>query len=124
LSFALADLHNSTDNVLSGYLCDTYASHAASANAPMAFLRAMLSGIFPLFGQQLFIKLSLNNALFILAAVATLYCGVAILFGVYGKQIRERSPIAEKMWTASLSTESLAAVESITVPKDVYFMKS
>lgn len=93
------------DNVLSGYLCDTYATYAASANAPMAFLRAVLSGIFPLFGQRLFRSLGSNYALFILAGVATAFCGVAVLFGVYGKRIRERSEFAEKTWSATLSSE-------------------
>lgn len=95
------------DNLLSGYLCDTYASHAASANAPMAFLRATLSGTFPLFGRQVFEKLGPNTALFILAGVATVYCGIAILFGLYGKRVRESSSMAEKTWTASLSSEKL-----------------
>ena len=95
------------DSLLAGYLCDTYATHAASANAPMSFLRAILSGIFPLFGRQVFEKLGANTALFILAGVATLYCAIAILFGRYGKVIRERSSIAEKTWTASLSNEKV-----------------
>lgn len=96
------------DNLLSGYLCDTYASHAASANAPMAFLRATLSGTFPLFGRRVFEKLGPNTALFILSGVATVYCGIAICFGLYGKRVRERSSMAEKTWTASLSNEKLA----------------
>lgn len=105
------------DNVLSGYLCDTYASHAASANAPMAFLRAMLSGIFPLFGQQLFQTARANNVLFVLAGIASAYCGVAVLFRVYGKQIRQRSPFAEKAWKESLSCDSFDSEASIAVPE-------
>lgn len=42
------------DCVLSGYLTDVYATYAASANAPMAFLRAVMSGTFPLFGTYMF----------------------------------------------------------------------
>ena len=106
------------DNVLSEYLCDTYATYAASANAPMAFLRATISGVFPLFGQRLFRSLGSNNALFILAGVATAYCGVAAVFGVFGKRIRELSPSAEKTWTALLSSEKLTAIEvSMPVPQ-------
>ncbi|KAK3723561.1 hypothetical protein LTR37_001813 [Vermiconidia calcicola] len=108
------------DSVLSGYLCDTYATYAASANAPMAFLRAILSGVFPLFGHRLFRDVGSNNALFILASVATGYCGIAVLFGVYGKRIRKRSPMAEKTWTAILSTETLIiSKESIFVQTSV-----
>jgi hypothetical protein len=92
-------------NLLAGYLCDTYAANASSANAPMAFLRAMMSGTFPLFGRQYFEKFGANNASFILAGVATIFCVVAVLFGMYGKLIRERSPFAEKVWTESISTE-------------------
>ncbi|KAK3645170.1 hypothetical protein LTR56_009219 [Elasticomyces elasticus] len=82
------------DNVLSGYLTDAYTSYAASANAPVAFLRATLSGVFPLFGRQLFDGLGNNNALFMLAGVATCFCGVAVWFAYYGKKLRQRSPFA------------------------------
>lgn len=101
------------DTVLCGYLCDTYASYAGSANAPMAFLRAVLSGVFPLFGHSLFYRLGANNALFILASVATAYCGVAFVFGRYGRSIRERSPFAEKAWSASLERVDLLVAESL-----------
>ena len=100
------------DNVLCGYLCDTYASYAGSANAPMAFLRAVLSGCFPLFGHQLFHGLGANYALFVLASVATAYCGVAFIFGRYGRTIRERSPFAEKAWSASQEKMEVFAEES------------
>lgn len=95
------------DNVLCGYLTDAYASHAASANAPMGFLRAALSGVFPLFGHLMFDGLGANYALFLLAGVATAYCGVAFVFGRYGRRIRERSPFAEKAWEASLENVNL-----------------
>ena len=112
------------DNVLCGYLCDTYAAYAGSANAPMAFLRATLSGVFPLFGHQLFQGLGANNALFILAGVATAYCGVAVVFGRYGRRIRERSPFAEKAWSASLENvkvKPLSAEPSLmSLPESCY----
>lgn len=84
------------DTVLSGYLADSYGSHAASANAPMSFLRAILSGVFPLFGGHMFSSLGSNHAMFILAGVATLYCGVALCFARYGKRIRQRSRFAQQ----------------------------
>lgn len=86
------------DVVLCGYLCDCYVSYAASANAPLAFLRAMLSGCFPLFGHQMFKELGPNFALLVLAGLATGFCAIAALFKVYGKRIRRRSPFAEKSW--------------------------
>lgn len=89
------------DCVLSGYLTDVYATHAASANAPMAFLRATMSGTFPLFGTQLFSGLGANRAIFIIAALATAYCAVALWFGLNGKKIREKSRFAEKTWAVA-----------------------
>ena len=99
------------DNVLSGYLTDAYSSYAASANAPMAFLRATLSGVFPLFGRQMFEAMGNNNALFMLAALATLFCGVAVWFAFYGKKLRERSPFASESSriSSSGSEQSIAA---------------
>jgi hypothetical protein len=83
------------DTVLAGYLTDAYTSHAASANASLSFLRAVLSGVLPLFGHGMFEGLGPNNAMFVLASFATLYCGVAVLFAKYGKRIRLRSKFAQ-----------------------------
>ncbi|CZT17159.1 related to multidrug resistant protein [Ramularia collo-cygni] len=93
------------DNTLCGYLCDTYVQYSASANAPLAVLRAILSGAFPLYGAQMFKGLGPNNALFLLAAMATAFCGVAAMFFFYGKRIRQRSPFAEKTWEGAQNTE-------------------
>ncbi|KAM0717336.1 hypothetical protein Q7P37_007188 [Cladosporium fusiforme] len=84
------------DTVLSGYLTDVYASHAASANAPMCFLRALVSGVYPLFGRQMFEGLSPSYATFILAGMATAYVGVAFAFWKYGRAIRLRSAFAQQ----------------------------
>jgi hypothetical protein len=105
-------------NLLAGYLCDTYASNAASANAPMAFLRAMMSGTFPLFGRQFYENLGANEASFILAGIATVFCIFAVLFGIYGKNIRERSPVAEKIWTPMNSSEKLVSASAIAINRD------
>ena len=86
------------DTVLSGYLTDTYTSYAASANASLSFLRAVLSGILPVFGRQIFEKLGSNNAMFVMAGIATMYCAVAFLFGRYGKRIRLKSKFAQESW--------------------------
>lgn len=99
------------DNVLSGYLTDTYMSYAASANAPMSFLRAILSGGFPLFGHQMFRGLGSNNALFILAGISTMFCGVAVWLRLKAKVLRLRSPFAEK---TALSAQS--SHESVPQP--------
>ncbi|KAI5360207.1 putative major facilitator superfamily, MFS transporter superfamily [Septoria linicola] len=83
------------DNILSGYLCDTYTSRTASALAPMSSLRAVLSGTFPLFGTQMFQQLGAHRAMFILAGVATGFCGVAWVFGRYGRILRQRSKFVQ-----------------------------
>lgn len=82
------------DNVLSGYLTDSYSSWAASANAPMSFLRATLSAIFPLFADDVYTKLGASNATFVLAGIATLYCVAALWFARCGKAYREKSKFA------------------------------
>jgi hypothetical protein len=79
------------DYVLSRYLVDTYAARAVSATTAMCFLRAILSGVFPLFGRQMFEKLGANNTTFILACLATIFCGVAEVFRRHRKAIRYRS---------------------------------
>jgi hypothetical protein len=91
------------DAVLIGYLTDTYTSHAASANASLSFLRAVLSGVLPLFGHRMFAGLGPNHAMFVLAVLATAYCGVAVLFARYGKRIRLRSKFARH--TAALESK-------------------
>jgi hypothetical protein len=83
------------DNVLSVYLCDIYADYVASSLAPMSFLRASMSGTFPLFANSMFGKLGPNNALFVLAVLATLFCGFAVLLRFYGETARRRSKYAK-----------------------------
>ncbi|KAI7285932.1 MFS general substrate transporter [Hortaea werneckii] len=96
------------DNVLSGYLTDTYMSYAASANAPMSFLRATLSGVFPLFGHQMFDHLGSNVAVFILGGIATLFCGVAVWLKLKAGTLRMRSPFAEKTALSAHETKDLS----------------
>lgn len=97
------------DTVLAGYLTDTYTSHAASANASLSFLRAVLSGVLPLFGHRMFVSLGSNHAMFMLAGLATVYCGVAVLFARYGKRIRSRSKFAQH--TAALEGKAVGDKE-------------
>lgn len=102
------------DTVLSGYLTDTYMNFAASANAPMAFLRAVLSGVSPLFGRQMFQRLGSNMALFILAGVATLFCCIAIWMKLQAKHLRLRSPFAEKTALSAQSSERCLTTKEAT----------
>ncbi|KAF2436190.1 MFS general substrate transporter [Tothia fuscella] len=79
------------DHVLSSYLADSYAHIAGSASAPLAFLRASLSAVFPLIGEAMFKNMGSNYAGTVLAVMATAYCGVAVWFGLKGKELREGS---------------------------------
>lgn len=85
---------NEFDTVLQGYLADSYLSYSASGTAAVQFLRALLSGVFPLFTPQMFHNLGSNIAVSILAIVATLFCAVPPLFIFYGEKIRARSKFA------------------------------
>lgn len=85
---------NEFDTVLQGYLADSYLSYSASGTAAVQFLRALLSGVFPLFTPQMFNNLGSNIAVSILAIVATLFCFVPPLFIFYGERIRARSKFA------------------------------
>jgi len=68
--------------------------YAASANAPLAFLRGLLSGSFPIFGRQMFSDLGSNTAGSILAGIATIFCFIAFWFWKRGASVRERSEYA------------------------------
>lgn len=79
---------------LNGYLADSYTIYASSGLATLAFLRALVSGVMPLFAYPMFSGLGGNVAGTILAAVATLFCLTPFLFLKYGKTLRERSQFA------------------------------
>ena len=65
-------------------------------------------------GQLMFRNLGPNKALYVLAAVATLFCGPALIFRLYGRRMRERSPFAEQTWSESSSNEKLVVADSPT----------
>jgi hypothetical protein len=92
LGFAI----NEFDYVLIGYLCDTYTTDAGSANAPMNLVRAVLIAVYPIVGPAIFRSLGNNIAASILAAIATVYCFVALAFWKYGMKLRKRSSWVRK----------------------------
>ncbi|KAJ5918752.1 hypothetical protein N7454_009896 [Penicillium verhagenii] len=94
VGFALTEI----DTVLYGYISDSYLSYSASATAAVAFMRGMLAATFPLFTKQMFGKLGANNAMSILASLATVFCIVPPLFLCYGERIRRRSQFAKYSW--------------------------
>lgn len=80
--------------VLSGFVTDVYPEFAASANAPITFVRSTVSGCLPLFGRQMFVNLGSNVAGSVLGGVAVLFCGFAVGFWRFGKRLREKSRFA------------------------------
>jgi len=85
---------NEFEYTLAGYLTDSYTCFAASANAPVAFLRSLVSASLPLFAHQMYTGLGANAASSMLAAVATVFCAAPIVFGRYGERLRQRSQFA------------------------------
>lgn len=80
---------------LSGYLADTYTIYTSSALAALAFLRAVLAGLFPLVGAPMYTALGINWASVVLAGVATIFCVTPVLFARFGRGIRQRSEFAK-----------------------------
>lgn len=101
------------DNVLSGYLTDSYNRYAASANAPMSFLRCIFSSVSPLFGPKMFKGMGNNYAVMLLAGAATVFCGIAVWFQRCGEELRKRSAFAEGTASAASSREMLVEKTAI-----------
>jgi len=79
---------------LNGYLADSYTLYASSSLATLAFLRALVSGVMPLFAYQMFSGLGSNIAGSILAVVATVFCAAPIVFLRHGRTLRTKSKFA------------------------------
>jgi len=90
---------------LSGYLADTYTIYASSAFAALAFLRAVLAGLFPLVGRPMYVHLGPNWASVVLAIVATVFCAAPVLFRKFGKRIRQRSVFAKYSFAVNSETQ-------------------
>jgi hypothetical protein len=94
VGYALTEL----DTALYGYISDSYLSYSASASAAIAFMRALVSGVVPLFTKQMFSGLGNNLAMTVLAGVATAFCIVPPVFFFYGERIRQASKFARYSW--------------------------
>lgn len=81
---------------LSGYLTDSYTLYAASANAPVAVFRGILSAASPIIGYKIFGgHLNANTAASILASIATVFCATPLLLAKFGKRLRVASNFAK-----------------------------
>ncbi|QSZ34938.1 hypothetical protein DSL72_007800 [Monilinia vaccinii-corymbosi] len=86
---------NEIEYALGNYLADTYTVYASSAFAAYSALRALLSGIFPLFADQMYNGLGSNFAGSILAGIATLWIISPYVFMKFGKRLREKGKFAK-----------------------------
>jgi hypothetical protein len=102
---------------LQGYIVDTYTSVAGSACAPLGFLRAMLSAVFPIIGEKMFDNMNNNIAASILAINATAFLGVAVTFYFFGQSFSKASPRVRR----ELEKESRRR-ELITIVDTIYIM--
>lgn len=81
-------------NGIFGYTVDAYRLYAASAMGCNSFIRSIMSGVFPLFGVQMFSGMGIHWACTLLALFSCLLIPVAFLFSKYGETFRKQSPYA------------------------------
>ncbi|SCU86779.1 LAMI_0D03576g1_1 [Lachancea mirantina] len=77
-----------------GYIVDAYRLYAASAVGCNTFVRCIMSGVFPLFTEQMYEGMGINWAIFLLAMVSVAMIPIPFLFTKYGHALREKSPYA------------------------------
>lgn len=75
---------------LNNYIIDTYAKYAASALATKVFLRSSGGAAFPLFITQMYDKLGLQWASWLLAFISLAMVFIPISFYKYGKTLRAK----------------------------------
>lgn len=75
---------------LNNYIIDTYAKYAASALATKVFLRSAGGAAFPLFITQMYHRLGLQWASWLLAFIAMAMIAIPVTFYRYGKKMRAR----------------------------------
>ncbi|ODQ79682.1 hypothetical protein BABINDRAFT_7899 [Babjeviella inositovora NRRL Y-12698] len=75
---------------LNNYIIDTYAKYAASALATKVFLRSAGGAAFPLFTTQMYHKLGLQWASWLLAFISLVMVLIPFVFYRYGAVLREK----------------------------------
>ncbi|KAH3684464.1 hypothetical protein WICPIJ_004558 [Wickerhamomyces pijperi] len=75
---------------INNYIIDCYAVFASSALATKVFLRSAGGAAFPLFTPQMYRKLGLNWASWLLAFIATAMILIPFAFYFYGKSLRAK----------------------------------
>lgn len=75
---------------INNYIIDCYAVYASSALATKVFLRSAGGAAFPLFTPQMYRKLGLQWASWLLAFIATAMVAIPFAFYFYGKNLRAK----------------------------------
>ncbi|RLV96551.1 putative drug/proton antiporter YHK8 [Spathaspora sp. JA1] len=81
-------------NGIFAYTVEAYRLYAASAMATNSFIRSIMSGVFPLFGLQMYKSLGIHWATTLLALFAVVLIPIPFLFFKYGEYLRSKSPYA------------------------------
>ncbi|KAK4690651.1 hypothetical protein P7C71_g6189, partial [Lecanoromycetidae sp. Uapishka_2] len=102
------------DIISSRYLADSYTSHTTTTLSTLSFLRAIFSGIFPLFASPLYTNLNNNTATSILATFATVFCLVPLILITYGKRMRGASRFARE----TMPREEIKELERVRTEKE------
>lgn len=79
------------------YLADSYGPYASSAIAAQSFCRNLLGGAFPLFTEQMYVRLGIGPASSLLGGVAVLLCAIPWVLLCFGPRIRARSRICSQL---------------------------
>ncbi|CUM66593.1 uncharacterized protein PRCAT00004262001 [Priceomyces carsonii] len=79
-------------NGIFSYTVEAYRLYAASAMATNSFIRSLMSGVFPLFGLQMYKGMGIHWATTLLGAFACLMIPVPFFFYKYGEKLRKKSP--------------------------------
>ena len=75
---------------LNNYIIDCYVQYASSALATKVFLRSAGGAAFPLFTTQMYHKLGLHWASWLLAFICTAMIALPFAFSYYGKELRHK----------------------------------
>lgn len=79
-------------NGIFAYTVEAYRKYTASAMAANSFIRSIMSGVFPLFGLQMYEKMSIQWATTLLALFACALIPIPFVFYKYGAILRAKSP--------------------------------
>lgn len=79
-------------NGIFAYTVEAYRKYTASAMAANSFIRSIMSGVFPLFGLQMYEKLTIQWATTLLALFACVLIPIPFVFYKYGALLRQKSP--------------------------------